>query len=150
MHYLTPWNWGVTLNGDEFIANGQYDFEYRLPPVPKGAYELRIGYSATTPRSITQFYVNGQICGIPVDLRIPADDARIGWIADSLTNDGGLENDKTMRNHGYMKGPLAIANYSAHQDGKNMSSARHSPGGIRYIITSMQYDPKREGGNWFV
>lgn len=148
LHYLTPWNWGVTLNGDEFIANGQYDFEYRLPPVPKGAYELRIGYSATTPRSITQFYVNGQICGIPVDLRIPADDARIGWIVDSLTNDGGLENDKTMRNHNYMKGPLIIANYVDHKDGKNMSSARHSPGGIRYIITTMQYDPKREGGNW--
>ncbi|MBR2637651.1 MAG: fasciclin domain-containing protein [Bacteroidaceae bacterium] len=148
LHYLTPWDWGVTLNGDEFIANGQYDFEYRLPPLPEGQYEIRIGYSATSPRSITQFYVNGKICGIPVDLRIPANDARIGWIKDSETDDNGIENDKTMRNHGYMKGPLSIANYVDHKNGENMESARHSPGGIRYIITTMHYDPNREGGNW--
>lgn len=146
LHYFTPWDWGVTLNGDEFIASGQYDFEYRLPPVPAGTYELRLGYTATEVRSITQFYVRkgsenkAEICGIPVDLRIFATDSRIGWIKDSETTDDGVENDKTMRNHGYMKAPLSMADYVNHKDGNNMSSARHYSGAIRYIVTTSHFE----------
>ena len=142
LHYLTPWPWGATLYGDEFIASGQYDFEYRLPPVPAGTYELRLGYTATEVRSITQFYVRkgsdnkAEICGIPVDLRIFATDSRIGWIADSETSDEGMENDKTMRNHGYMKAPLSIAQNFSSEAVK--PSARHYNGAIRYIVTTTE------------
>ena len=143
IHYLTPWPWGATLNGDEFIASGQYDFEYRLPPVPAGTYEVRLGYTATTVRSITQFYVRkgsenkAEICGIPVDLRIFATDSRIGWISDSETNDNGVENDKTMRNHGYMKAPLTIAQNFSGESVK--PSARHYNGAIRYIVKTTDF-----------
>lgn len=149
IHYLTPWPWGATLNGDEFIASGQYDFEYRLPPVPAGTYELRLGYTATTVRSITQFYVRkgsdnkAEICGIPVDLRTFATDSRIGWIADSETNDNGVENDKTMRNHGYMKAPLSIAQNFSSESVK--PSARHYNGAIRYIVKTTDF---KGNDNW--
>lgn len=142
LHYLTPYPWGATLYGDEFIASGQYDFEYRLPPVPAGTYEVRIGYTATEVRSITQFYMRkgsgnkAEICGIPVDLRIFSTDSRIGWIADSETSDNGVENDKTMRNHSYMKAPLTIAQNFSDADVK--PSARHYNGGIRYIVTTTE------------
>ena len=33
---------------------------------------------------------------------------RVGWVKDDQTNDDGVENDKLMRNHGYMKAPESI------------------------------------------
>jgi hypothetical protein len=69
-HYFCPYSWGCNYLGDEIIVVGQYDFEYRLPPVPAGTYELRMGYTSTSIRAITQFYVDGKVTGIPVDLRI--------------------------------------------------------------------------------
>lgn len=139
VHYMTPYYWGCTYFGDEFIANNIYDFSYRLPPVPAGTYELRIGYTATTIRAITQFYVNNKICGIPVDLKIFATNPRIGWIADEDTEDDGVENDKTMRNHGYMKAPESFTAYYQSTDGSNKKTARSYNGAIRYIITTQHF-----------
>lgn len=139
VHYMTPYYWGCTLFGDEFIANNIYDFSYRLPPVPAGTYELRIGYTATSIRAITQFYVNNKICGIPVDLKIFATNPRIGWIADEETEDDGVENDKTMRNHGYMKAPESFTAYFQSTDGTAKKTARSYNGAIRYIITTQYF-----------
>lgn len=139
VHYLAPYYWGCTYFGDEFIANNIYDFSYRLPPVPEGTYELRIGYTATTIRAITQFYVNNKICGIPVDLKIAATNPRIGYIADDETEDNGVENDKTMRNHGYMKAPETFTAYFQSTDGSSKKTARSYNGAIRYIITTQKF-----------
>jgi hypothetical protein len=94
-----------------------------------------MGYTATSIRAITQFYVDGKVTGIPVDLKILADDPRIGWIDDSETEDEGVENDKTMRNHGYMKGPDSY--YMQH--GSPITARQHS-GAIRIIITQKYFD----------
>lgn len=134
-HYFCPHSWGANYLGDEIIVVGQYDFAYRLPPVPPGTYELRMGYTVTSIRSITQFYVDGKITGIPIDLRIPMDDARIGWIKDSETEDNGVENDKTMRNHGYMKAPASY--YCTSSPGLLL---RDHSGGARVIITQKYLD----------
>ena len=133
-HYFCPYSWGCNYLGDEIIVVGQYDFEYRLPPVPEGTYELRLGYTATSIRAITQFYVDGKVTGIPVDLRIAFSNERIGWISDSKTDDEGVENDKTMRNHGYMKAP---ASYNCqHTPG---TLARNYDGAGRIIITQKTF-----------
>lgn len=134
-HYFCPHYWGCNYLGDEIIVVGQYDFAYRLPPVPAGTYELRMGYTATDIRAITQFYVDGKVTGIPVDLRIFATDDRIGWVEDKETDDDGVENDKTMRNHGYMKAPASY--YCQHTSGK---LARDYNGAIRIIITQKYFD----------
>ena len=43
-----------------------------------------------------------------VDLRIVGTDPRVGWVDDDKTTDEGVENDKMMRNRGYMKAPNSI------------------------------------------
>lgn len=105
--------WGnsyANYQGDEFIVEGKYDFQYRIPYVPEGIYEIRFGYPKGYQRGICQFYVDGKIAGIPVDLRWNDETtAIIGWVSDDgLTEDEIKENDKAMRNRGYMKGPASI------------------------------------------
>ena len=134
-HYFCPYSWGCNYLGDEIIVVGNYDFEYILPPVPAGTYELRLGYTATNIRAVTQFYVDGKVTGIPVDLKIYAYDERIGWIEDKETEDEGVENDKVMRSHGYMKAPDSY--YCQHSSGK---LARDFNGAIRIIITQKYFD----------
>lgn len=134
-HYFCPYSWGANYLGDEVIVIGNYDLEYILPPVPAGTYELRMGYTANSARSITQFYVDGKVTGIPVDLRIKLTDPQIGWIADENTEDNGVENDKTLRNHGYMKAPDSY--YCQHRPGV---PARGYDGGCRIIITQKHFN----------
>ena len=100
----------ANYQGDEFLVEGIYDFKYRLPHVPEGDYEIRFGYAKGYNRGVCQFYVDGKIAGIPVDMRWNADtDIIIGWVADTGLSDEEIrENDKAMRNRGYMKGPHSI------------------------------------------
>jgi hypothetical protein len=91
--------------GDEIILGGKYDFTLRMPPIPAGTYEVRFGYTANSGRGVAQLFFDEKPCGIPLDMRIQADNAKIGWIPDNRTEDGGIENDKMMRNRGYYKGP---------------------------------------------
>ena len=106
MHfYLCPYTNWHNYQGDEMMTLGALDFAYKLPPVPAGTYEIRMGYQSETVRHIIQFYVDGEVTGIPVDLRIAASHPSIGWVKDSETDDNGVANDKEMKNRGYMKAP---------------------------------------------
>lgn len=105
LFYLCP-NYGwCNYQGDEFIATGMFDISYKLPPVPEGTYEIRVGYSQSGLRGITQFYIDDEITGIPIDLTKTGADPIVGWIVDSSTEDDGIANDKEMKNRGYLKGP---------------------------------------------
>lgn len=122
---------------DEISIRGWYDFTLRLPPVPPGTYEIRFGYNAVSWRGIAQLFIDGQISGIPVDLSRNGADPNVGWVPDSQTNDNGVENDKMMRNRGYMKGGNAIYNsgYSV--------TTRQSQNDLRVIVgtfTFQNYD----------
>lgn len=134
-------NFGL-FNGDEITVMGTYDFSFKLPPVPNdGNYEIRIWNNAIggmglygPDRGIAQFYIHEESSddnskdwrnwdwaptGLPVDLRIPADDSRIGMITDNsyviteLPEDmqqAAIDaNDHVMRTHGYMKAPDSYA-----------------------------------------
>ena len=98
----------LAYQADEFHGLGAYDLTIRLLPVPPGTYELRFGYSAWAGRSITQIYIDNKPVGIPLDLKITSDNAKVGSIIDALTSDNGYENDKMIRNRGYMKAPNTI------------------------------------------
>ena len=111
---------------DQMILMGWYDFTLRLPPMPPGTYEIRFGYNAVPWRNIAQLFVDGEIAGIPVDLTMNG--TAVGWVADSETLDNGVENDKMMRNRGYMKAGAAIYN-SAYG-----TSLRNAPADIRVIV----------------
>lgn len=98
--------------GDEiFLAASPgklYDFSITTLPVPAGTYEVRFGYQVNGKRGVAQLYLDGKPCGVPLNLNNSGDNASIGYILPSVSNlddPFGFENDKMMRNRGYMKAP---------------------------------------------
>ncbi len=97
--------------GDEFNARGQYDITLRLPPVPyRGTFEFRIASPMNTSFGMAQIYLgtnpdNLEPVGLPIDLRLSQSNPTIGWEQDTDDWEHNYENDKVMRNHGYMKPP---------------------------------------------
>lgn len=141
--YLRPHSTGKggypNYQGDELLALGRYDFSYRIPHVPEGDYEIRFGYSVSGLRAITQFYFDGNVCGIPVDMGLGSDKPLIGWEEDKESAEENKELDKTMRNRFYMKGPA-----SCHLD-KDGNSMRDSGLALRKIIGTYRLD---KGDHW--
>ena len=122
------WN---NYQNDEFNCLGRYDFAVRMPPVPDGTYELRIGYTAETKRGMMQFYLgegtNNQLemkaIDIPLDMRIMPGEYPVslalteenpcpytGWFNAERASDKGIQSDANMRNLGFMRGSLAYNN----------------------------------------
>ncbi len=104
-YYLPCHTSYADYQGDEMMTLGAFDFAYKLPPVPAGTYEIRMGYTANDLRHVIQFYFDNEVAGIPVDLRIGTKTPKIGFVADKDTEDNGIQNDKEMKNRGYLKGP---------------------------------------------
>lgn len=94
---------GEGYQGDVIICCKHTDVSMRLPRVPEGTYEIRICYFVGNWRGICQFYVDDQVTGIPIDLRISGTDPLIGYVKDANTADNGVNNDKQMKNRGYLK-----------------------------------------------
>ncbi|MBM6993102.1 MAG: fasciclin domain-containing protein [Prevotella sp.] len=111
---------------DNMNFGGEYDVTIRIPAVPAGQYEIRLGYVCNSLMSISQIYFgyspdNMMPVGIPLDMNLIGTNPKVGMILDNglfddytydiLRNTGGQttisENDKAMRNLGYMKGPSA-------------------------------------------
>ncbi|MCK9207235.1 MAG: fasciclin domain-containing protein [Salinivirgaceae bacterium] len=124
----------LDYQGDEVFLKGMYDFEITTPPIPAGTYEVRFGYQPTGNRGAAQLYWDGQPTGIPLDLRLLADNPKIGYELPGLdANDpDGFENDKMMRNRGYMKAPASFKVIDT--DWYSGSSGRMSPSALRRIL----------------
>lgn len=138
-YYLSPHtNWS-DYQGDEMMTLGTFDFAYKLPPVPAGTYEIRMGYSANSARHIVQFYIDGEVAGIPVDLRLLGNSPTINWIADANTEDNGIANDKEMKNRGYLKGSTIVRAYN------ETTLARDDNSTLRKVITTKYLS---EGEHW--
>lgn len=107
--FATTW---PDFQGDEHNVTGQYDMTIKLPPVPfEGTWEIRWAVPTFDNRGMAQLYFgtnksNLKAIGLPLDLRLRPTNPAIGWEADTEDEDLNDENDKVMRNHGYMKPPL--------------------------------------------
>ncbi|MCA1745671.1 MAG: fasciclin domain-containing protein [Bacteroidales bacterium] len=126
----------LDYQGDEvFLERGLYDFTITTPPIPAGTYEIRFGYQPTGNRGAAQLYWDGQPSGIPLDLTLLADNAKIGYSLPGLDPADllGFENDKMMRNRGYMKAPGSFKNIRPDWYG-NPPSARLSSDALRRIL----------------
>ena len=145
VYYLRPHATGlggyVNYMGDELLVTGKYDFQYRLPYVPAGNYEIRFGFGQSDARGVAQFYLDGNICGIPVDMTNSTDNqTTIGWFEeDGMSEEEVKENDKAMRNRGFMKGPA-----SCHLT-KEKNSMRESILAIRKIVGTYRLE---KGDHW--
>jgi uncharacterized surface protein with fasciclin (FAS1) repeats len=131
--------------GDEFNVIQHYDFTVKLPPVPSaGTYELRYACNnGSNVRGMAQFYLgtdpeNLPAIGVPIDLRIRASDSFVGYVADTGNDETDEENDKLMRNNGYMKAPLYFTPVVG-----GTSPARSDPSVFRKIIYRGHFDPRR-------
>ena len=107
LYYLPGQSSGWSnYQGDEFNCKGHYDFAMRLPPVPEGTYELRIGYTAegNEQRGMLQFYLGTssdlktmKALDIPLDMRHVPDnnpnldpDVITGWCDWTQLDDKGI------------------------------------------------------------
>lgn len=147
--YLTPcptYNGGYTnYQGDEFLMEGIFDAEMRIPHVPFGTYEIRVGFCMSDKRGVIQFYLDNEICGIPTDMRLnDINKNRMGWFSDEkdgLSADDIITKEKAMRNRGYMKGPGSIV-----VDNTQQIPMRECDNAFRRIITTnLELTPKKEG-----
>ena len=137
--YLNSFGGYLDYQGDEVYLEGMYDFSVVTPPIPAGTYEVRFGYQPTGGRGVAQLYFGDadkvEPCGIPLDLRVDANAASIGYVVPSLTSlddPSGYENDKMMRNRGYMKGPSSYKTYNPIFYGNTI--ARNSNRVLRKIL----------------
>jgi len=139
--YLTAPSGSVwrDFQGDEIMVTGQYDFILKLPPVPKsGTYELRMGVSNNSKRGMVQLYFGDDPLrlspvGLPYDMRQSVPSVAIPWVEDEDDEETNAENDRNMRNQGYMKAP----NYFCTTNGKADTPVRNiggSEAALRKII----------------
>ena len=143
LYLMCPGNGGWNdYQGDEFMVSGLYDFTMKLPPVPKdGTYEIRMGVAHNSLRGMCQIYFGSdpdrlKPAGLPYDMRQAAgpDNAAIPWIADGDDWIVNGENDKNLRNQGYMKAPqyFTVTTGQADQPVRQRSGAYSC---LRRIIT---------------
>lgn len=144
--YLPGTNSGwMNYQGDEFNIVLHYDFIVKMPPVPyKGVYEIRYACNNNSNvRGMAQFYlgtnkINLAAVGVPIDLRIRANSDFVGYQSDTGNNETDEENDKLMRNNGYMKAPK----YFTPTIGGS-TTARANTAVFRKIIYRGEFDPQK-------
>lgn len=155
-YYLYPWvtyeGSYTNYQGDEFLVEGIFNIEYRLPHVPKGTYEVRIGFSMSSRRGVVQFYLDDMICGIPVDMRMDeANINRIGWFADTNEDNERLSEseiqdaEKALRNRGYMKAPASIWVGNKVPMREAIGATGKGNAMRRILVTNQELTPTREG-----
>jgi len=109
--YRRP-HWGFACyEGDEMNLFGDYDFEFRLPPVPySGEWQIRLGYCALDTRGVAQIYFDDIPQGIPLDMRkglyhesiMGESFNEITYTA--MTEEEKAEDQKALKNKGYYRG----------------------------------------------
>ena len=134
LHGEGPWWQHYKSNG--ITISGIFDVTIKLPPVPKGTYEIRTGYTANEKRGVVQFYLNNVPCGIPADLRDGGWNPIIGWIADVTGDTDEARNankatDKAMHNRGFMKGMDCYW-----QGAQKENALRNLQNNLRYVLTT--------------
>ncbi|MBR4699383.1 MAG: fasciclin domain-containing protein [Prevotella sp.] len=73
--WVRPRSYADIYMWDEFNLFGNYDFTFRLPPVPfDGEWQVRLGYTQQATRGVAQIYIDNIPQGIPLDMTIKLDD----------------------------------------------------------------------------
>lgn len=142
--------------GDTFQGWGNYDLAIKLPPVPTGNYEFRIFYTPMSHGGMMQFYMGTskslssmQALDIPLDVRIPINDPRIGSTTFFEEDDMGVATDAALRNRGYMRGLFSYQDHPENHDGSvtvNQRSDKRNAS-LRKIMCRQLF--KQSDEHWF-
>ena len=112
------WSW----QGDEWNIFGDYDFTFRIPPVPySGDWQLRLGFCAIETRGVMQVYFDGVPQGIPLDMtKFLNSDLYLGdrYVIDEslanynkMTDEEKAEEQKLLKNLGAYRAPRSIFHF---------------------------------------
>jgi hypothetical protein len=109
--------------GDEWNLFGDYDFTFRIPPVPySGDWQLRLGFCAIPTRGVMQVYFDGVPQGIALDMtkgldsefylgdRFVVDETPAKY--DAMSDEEKAEEQKILKNLGAYRGPRSIFRFS--------------------------------------
>ena len=142
---------------DAFQGWGQYDVAIKFPHVPTGMYELRLFYSPMNHGGFMQFYLGTstnvqemQVLGLPLDVRVPGADERIGWTDAGTEDDLGIATDKALRNRGYMRAPWSFRGHPDEYPEATTGSGNCRTDGtitLRKILTTQQF--RQSEDYWF-
>ena len=115
--YRRPHDWYDSYEGDEMNLFKDFDFSFRLPPVPyEGDWQIRLGFAAEPTRGVAQIYFDNKPQGIPLDMTKNLNDASIlgsNWKADynSMSQLELSTDQKELKNKGYYRGPTGGYHY---------------------------------------
>ena len=122
--HINFWSW----QGDEWNLFGDYDFTFRMPPVPySGDWQIRLGFCAIETRGVMQVYFDGVPQGIPLDMtkflnsdlyigdRFVIDESPAKY--DQMTIEEKAEEQKLLKNLGAYRGPRSIFHFSTSSKG---------------------------------
>ena len=137
---------------DEFNLFGDYDFKFRLPPVPfDGEWQIRLGFTAQATRGVAQIYLDGIPQGIPLDMTKYVDSdyylGEDGFISqpsdyNNLTPEEKAEYFKTMKNLGIYPGPRSVYANSGWSGNRQMITTYNSS--MRKIISQSYLDSSKD------
>ena len=137
---------------DEFCLYGNYDFTFRLPPVPfDGEWQIRLGFTSQTTRGVAQIYLDGIPQGIPLDMTKDMDsDYYIGddFISniddyDAMTAEQKAEYYKSMKNLGVYPHPRSIYCENGMSPGSKAWNITYNIG-MRKIISQSFIDSTKD------
>ncbi len=147
--FLSFWSY----EGDELTISGNYDFTFKLPPLPEGTYEFRLGTCIGFPgRGIIQVYFQYgddgalQPCGIPFDMRMYATSVGLR-LDDALGDEEAIAAfDKAFHNLGWMKGPdsYCISDANTAARGTEFRNLNGNTVPLRKIVTQFYTDGKTD------
>ena len=119
--HINFWSW----QGDEWNLFGDYDFTFRIPPVPyTGDWQLRLGFCALETRGVMQVYFDGVPQGIPLDMtKLLDSDLYIGKAFgdtnessvsdyDSKSAEAKASEQKLLKNLGAYRAPRSTFHFS--------------------------------------
>ncbi|MBR6263371.1 MAG: fasciclin domain-containing protein [Prevotella sp.] len=117
--HINFWSW----QGDEWNLFGDYDFTFRLPPIPySGDWQVRLGFCAIETRGVMQVYFDGIPQGIPLDMtkylnsdlyigdRFVSDEGPSDY--DNMSPEEKAEEQKLMKNLGAYRAPRSLFHFS--------------------------------------
>ena len=145
-----------SMHGDEMIANGVFDLEFVIPPVPfESDWQIRLGFapmdaSQGASRGIFQIYFDDVAQGIPLNM-----DERINSTAvygassfpDYLeirdNDEKRAEDFKILKNKGYYRGPYSIF----HDANNNVNTGERfakQPSTVRKVLCTVHIKPGQD------
>ena len=113
--HINFWSW----QGDEWNIFGDYDFTFRIPPVPySGEWQLRLGFCAIETRGVMQVYFDGIPQGIPLDMTKYLNSEL--YIGDRFVTDESLGNYKGKSTEEKAEEQKLLKNLGAYRAGRSI------------------------------